>query len=331
MTTLSKLTLFSIIFALIVIIAGAFTRLTNAGLGCPDWPGCYGQLMAPTSPQAQQLAEHQFPESSVDTFKAWVEMSHRYIAGILGLLILSIAIIAWRQRHQLTTSLCLPIALCAIVIFQSMLGMWTVTLKLHPSIVMAHLLGGLLTISLLTWYYLQQKGQKLTQLSAPAWLKRFAFFGLFVLALQIALGGWTSANYAALVCLDFPGCFDSLWPPMNFKEGFNLFLPLQGFYEGGVFDYQARVAIHMMHRYGAAVTAIALTLLSISTLIYARGPLREIAKLLFILLLIQLTLGILNIAWVLPLPIAVAHNAVAVLLLLTTLTISFGLNAKARL
>lgn len=305
----------------IVIIVGAYTRLTDAGLGCPDWPGCYGRMIIST--QADYIAEAQafWPERPLQTDKAWIEMAHRYIAGLLGLMILAIAVLAWAGKpapriRPLTGGLLL------LVVFQALLGMWTVTLLLKPFIVALHLLGGMAIIGLLHWLTLELRpapGSAPGPTPAGFNLTPWAVAALLVLILQIALGGWTSTNYAALACPDFPACQGKLWPPMDFGEAFVLWRGLGVDYEGGVLDGPARTAIHMTHRIGAAVTATALLALAFPAL--RANATRPAARALLALLFIQLSLGIANVVLNLPLMVAVAHNGVAALLLLSVVTL----------
>ena len=306
----------------IVIIVGAYTRLTDAGLGCPDWPGCYGRMIIST--QADYIAEAQafWPERPLQTDKAWIEMAHRYIAGLLGLMILAIAVLAWAGKPAPRIRL-LAGGLLLLVVFQALLGMWTVTLLLKPFIVALHLLGGMAIIGLLHWLTLELRPAPGSTPGRPAPagfnLTPWAVAALLVLILQIALGGWTSTNYAALACPDFPACQGKLWPPMDFGEAFVLWRGLGVDYEGGVLDGPARTAIHMSHRIGAAVTAAALLALAIPAL--RANATRPAARALLALLFIQLSLGIANVVLNLPLMVAVAHNGVAALLLLSVVTL----------
>ena len=305
----------------IVIIVGAYTRLTDAGLGCPDWPGCYGRMIIST--QADYIAEAQafWPERPLQTDKAWIEMAHRYIAGLLGLMILAIAVLAWAGKPAPRIRL-LTGGLLLLVVFQALLGMWTVTLLLKPFIVALHLLGGMAIIGLLHWLTLELRPAPAPASEpAPAGfnLRPRAVAALLVLILQIALGGWTSTNYAALACPDFPACQGKLWPPMDFGEAFVLWRGLGVDYEGGVLDGPARTAIHMSHRIGAAVTAAALLALAFPAL--RANATRPAARRLLALLFIQLSLGIANVVFNLPLMVAVAHNGVAALLLLSVVTL----------
>ena len=303
----------------IVIIVGAYTRLTDAGLGCPDWPGCYGRMIIST--QADYIAEAQafWPERPLQQDKAWIEMAHRYIAGLLGLMILAIAVLAWAGKPAPRIR-CLTGGLLLLVVFQALLGMWTVTLLLKPFIVALHLLGGMAIIGLLHWLTLELRPAPGPE-PAPAGfnLRPWAVAALLVLILQIALGGWTSTNYAALACPDFPACQGKLWPPMDFGEAFVLWRGLGVDYEGGVLDGPARTAIHMSHRIGAIITAAALLALALPAL--RANTTRPAARALLGLLFIQLSLGIANVVFNLPLMVAVAHNGVAALLLLSVVTL----------
>ena len=224
----TKLSLFATILAIVVVVLGAYTRLTDAGLGCPDWPGCYGQLTPPT-------------DQSIDSQKAWTEMIHRYFAGTLGLVILVLAIVAIFKRKQPNVGarravpLQLPLVLLGLVIFQALLGMWTVTMLLNPLVVMAHLLGGMATLGLLWWLALRSQSNSLkfairnSQSAINPNLKTWATLGLIILGIQIALGGWTSANYAALACPDFPQCQGQWWPSMDFSGAFTVSVTLINF------------------------------------------------------------------------------------------------------
>lgn len=312
------------LLALLVVVLGAWVRLTDAGLGCPDWPGCYGQLIVTES--TREAAEA-FPQRPLDVGKAWREMIHRYLATGLGLLCLIMAALAWLNRHDPSQPTRLPFILLAVVVFQGLLGMWTVTLLLQPVIVLAHLLGGLTTLGLLFWLGEWRRrpwsgdDSPRPEKSAPAaspWLARAGLAAASILAVQIALGGWTSANYAALACPDFPTCQTRWWPPVtDFREGFVLWRELGVDYEGGVLDNPARVAIHVSHRLGAIAATIVLCLLG---WMMARRPrLRPDGIAVLGALGVQLVLGASIIIYSIPLSIAVAHNGMAALLLLTVL------------
>jgi len=308
-----RLVLVATLVALCVVALGAYVRLSHAGLGCPDWPGCYGRL---TWPKAHQVdaANEAFPHRPVEVHKAWKEMIHRYLAGFLVLLVLLINYRAWKiarpgEGHRTMSGL-----LLGLILFQAALGMWTVTLQLLPAVVLAHLLGGMATFALLVWL----SGRtglpgRYEPSRALRGVRTWIVLGLLVLVAQITAGGWTSANYAALACLDFPGCGPDFWPREGFWEGFTLLREIGVNYEGGVLDLAARQEIHMTHRLGGVLTFLVLGALSVRML---QNPImRRSGMLLLFLVLLQVTLGILNVELVLPLPNAVAHNAVAALLL----------------
>ena len=312
------------LLALLVVVIGAWVRLTDAGLGCPDWPGCYGQLIVTES--TREAAEA-FPERPLDVGKAWREMIHRYLATGLGLLCLIMAGLAWANRRDPEQPTRLAYILLALVIFQGLLGMWTVTLLLQPVIVMAHLLGGLATLGLLFWLgewrrLLSSRGglhspEHEARAESPG-LARAGIAALLILLLQIALGGWTSANYAALACPDFPTCQTRWWPPVtDFREGFVLWRELGVDYEGGVLDNPARVAIHFSHRLGAIAATAILGLLG--WIMLRRPRLRPDGIAVLGALGVQLILGASIIIYGVPLAVAVAHNGVAALLLLAVL------------
>jgi cytochrome c oxidase assembly protein subunit 15 len=277
-------------------------------------------LTWPDASHEIEAANQAFPERPFESHKAWREMVHRYLAGSLVLLVLVTCWQAWRgprfnhQFRRLTTFI------LALIIFQALLGMWTVTLKLKPIIVMAHLLGGMTTFSLLLWLTFSSRPRirdnpniRVRKMRGPI------ITALLVLAVQIALGGWTSANYAALACPDFPMCTGKWLPETNFTEGFILWREIGVNYEGGVLDHPSRVAIHLTHRVGAVVTLIVMLLLGLRLLKIPR--LRGGGRLLMILVLMQFTLGVMNIVLHLPLANAVAHNAGAALLLATLISL----------
>ncbi|GFE78374.1 heme A synthase [Steroidobacter agaridevorans] len=312
-----RLALAGVLLALVVVVLGAWVRLSAAGLGCPDWPGCYGHLSAGSAAENVDAVNQAFPHRPFEYHKAIKEMVHRYFASGLGLLILVLAGLAIRNREDPQQPVALPIALVALVIFQGLLGMWTVTLLLKPLIVVLHLIGGLSTLSLLAW--LAMRPPQVVEQSDNGGLRKLAALGLAMLALQIMLGGWTSSNYAALACPDFPTCQNSYWPDMDMKDAFVLWRGLGIDYEGGVLDHPARVAIHFVHRLGAI--AAALLLGALSFLAWRRGTtpaVRTAGVVLGLILVAQLILGPVMVMRALPLALATAHNGVAALLLLAT-------------
>jgi heme a synthase len=302
------------VLALAVVMLGAYVRLTDAGLGCPDWPGCYGRLVVPhpaTSPEELGV-EYTRP---LEAGKAWREMIHRYLASTLGLICLALAAIAWRNRRDPAQPKWAPALLVALIIFQGLLGMWTVTLLLNPFVVVGHLFGGFATLALLAslgrW--------RSTRFPSPT--RALHVLGLAAaaaLVLQISLGGWTSANYAALACPDFPTCQTRWWPPIaDFEEAFVRWRGIGIDYEGGVLDHPARVAVHFTHRLGALLAAVLIALLA-ARLIREPATRGDGGALLAVLVL-QLSLGV-SIVWFgVPLAIAVLHNGVAALLLLAVI------------
>ena len=308
-----RLAVIAAILTLCVIVLGAWVRLSHAGLGCPDWPGCYGQLTWPDAASEIRIANEAFPERPVETDKAWREMVHRYLAGTLVLLVIGLNWLAWRHANASAFRFKTGILL-ALILFQAALGMWTVTLKLLPVVVMGHLLGGMATLGLLVWIiYCSRYAQQYSPGSQLRKLRTLIFASLCVLILQIALGGWTSSNYAALACPDFPVCQGQWWPDTNFAEGFVLWREIGVDFEGGVLDLPSRTAIHMTHRIGAVIT-LALLLYAALRLVRV-STLQRSGVLLMSLVSLQFLLGILNVVLHLPLANAVAHNGVAALLL----------------
>jgi heme a synthase len=287
--------------AFVVVVVGAYVRLSDAGLGCPDWPFCYGKPLPAEIADRDALA------------KAWKEMGHRYLAGTLGILILFLAVGAWRLRR----SQILATALVAVVVFQATLGMWTVTMLLKPAIVTAHLLGGMLTLALLAWLALSQ----FSHAPEPRMrgLRAIAVITLAVVAVQIALGGWVSANYAALACPDLPLCKGEALPAMDFANAFHVLRELGQTAQGELLSLEALTAIHWSHRVFAMVALAAVLIL----VIHAWSVDRRLALLVGLLLLIQFGLGVANVALSLPLGLAAAHNGGAALLLLSLVVLNF--------
>ena len=353
-----RLAWLAVALALGVIVFGAFVRLSNAGLSCPDWPTCYGRAAWPQA--AHEAADHAATAiRAVEPHKAWREQLHRMLAGTLGLLVLSLALLAARRRQYgiaqvlvaaILVGIAIPVYMqgqhvaasalalageamlliaalrwsntdlaraatltLAVIIFQALLGMWTVTWLLKPIVVMGHLLGGLLTFSLLAWMAWRATDVPI-RLADARRVRLLLFIGLALLSIQIALGGWTSANYAALACgNDFPKCVGQWWPPTDFREAFVLWRGIGVDYEGGVLDGQSRIAIQMAHRIMALVVFGHLLAVAIRLL---RTPgMLAWGVTLGVLLITQVGLGIANVKLGLPLHVAVSHNAVAALLL----------------
>ncbi len=305
----------------LVVVVGAFVRLTDAGLGCPDWPGCYGHLASlPETEREIAAAQARDPRGEYDAGKAAREMLHRYLAGALGLLILAMAVLC-RSRLGDARLARGATALLALVVLQALLGMWTVTLQLKPLIVTLHLLGGFATLGLVWWLVLRHHDwPRPTVPPAPRALRYLHAAALIGLVAQIALGGWTSSNYAALACPDFPTCRERWWPDdIDFSEAFVLWRGLGVDYEHGVLDGPARTAIHVAHRIGAVVAGSLILALAVGSLRSGLRAWRASGLLLLALLTIQISLGVGNIVLHLPLAVAVAHNAFAAILLLALL------------
>ncbi|WP_394212410.1 heme A synthase [Enterovibrio calviensis] len=342
----------ALLLAVVVVGLGAFTRLTEAGLGCPDWPGCYGFLTVPVSPEKVEQATQAFPNAPVEVHKAWNEMIHRYVAGTLGLVIAAIALFAWRGKRN-GRGRVLPTALLGVVIFQAALGMWTVTMNLMPIVVMAHLLGGFTTVTLLFLLAVLERRRvnNLTREpgaispessnnaniatmdsvdlepgkpSLSGKLKMLTVTALVAVIMQIALGGWTSANYAAVVCTQLPIC-EVDWVSGYDSAAFDPISPTSETYQYGVLGFEQRVTIHATHRIGAIVVTLLVLLLAMGI----RRPLGNTSALLLVgVLLLQISLGITNVVALLPLSVAVAHNLCGLLLLLvmvrTTVLVFFA-------
>jgi cytochrome c oxidase assembly protein subunit 15 len=322
-----KLVWFAVIYTFVVVVVGAYVRLSDAGLGCPDWPGCYGELTPHLAQDdiAKAVEDQGGTHGPVSLGKAWKEMFHRYIAGGLGLVILAIAVTAWLRRRELRQSPLLATSLLVLVMFQAALGMWTVTLLLKPVIVTLHLLGGLATLALLAWLGLRQETFKPVPAAAMR-LRPWALLTLLIVIGQIMLGGWVSTNYAALACVDFPTCHGQWLPEMDFHHGFQLVRELGMTAAGTHLSYDAITAIHWTHRVGAVVTFLYAGGFAL-VLLRTAGLARYGAVLLAVLLL-QVALGIANVVAGLPLAVAAAHNAGAAILLVTAVVINFALRRK---
>jgi cytochrome c oxidase assembly protein subunit 15 len=324
---MKKLVFISILLAMVVIILGAYTRLTDAGLGCPDWPGCYGHLSLVDTAKHIETSQQHFPERPFEAHKARNEMVHRYFASSLGFLILIIFIVSiWQRNYH--RPLKLPFFLLCLVCFQGALGMWTVTLNLLPVVVMGHLLGGFSVLSCLFLLYL-----RLTPYRMPGGdhrMRRFGKYtilGMVVLTCQIALGGWTSANYAALACTELPLCEGDWYASLDFAGAFSV--PHAENYEFGAHDYDQRMTMHMMHRLGALVTFIYLSWLALGLYKAATAKLiKRLCVMLMLVLGLQVILGVSNIVFSLPIAVAVLHNFVAACLLLVLITLSYTLYRK---
>ena len=377
--TIKRLVLLSILLSLVVISLGAYTRLTHAGLGCPDWPTCYGLINVPETPLQIEAAEQAFPTSKVEPAKAWNEMIHRYFAGSLGLLIAFIAFLSIKlrfikgstnsefdgesERGSVNSPIFLPLIILLVVTFQAALGMWTVTLKLMPVVVMGHLLGGFTTLCLLYLLYLRLgeylKGsfsdhglcKSIFTKKQSILYRQLGLLSLIVLVGQIALGGWTSSNYAALTCTELPICQGSWASKLSFDKAFELIpkteVATEGRsteevrivgssnegtisktknYEFGLLAHNERLTIHVTHRIGAMVTALVIVSLILTLLIKIKNPrITKSVVVLTVLLVTQISLGISNIWFALPLNVAVAHNVIAACLMLSLIRVNYQL------
>jgi cytochrome c oxidase assembly protein subunit 15 len=290
----------AVLLTFVVVVVGAYVRLSDAGLACPDWPLCYGEPMPVRIVDDEAL------------IKAWKEMAHRYLAGLLGVCILLTVYLAWgaRQSQWLATVIGL------LVLFQATLGMWTVTMLLKPAIVTAHLLGGMAILALLIWMALSQYEYKAVDRRA---IRAPAALALGVLIIQIALGGWVSANYAGLACPDLPLCQGQAVPKMDFAHAFHVLRELGQSPEGGLVSIEALTAIHWTHRMFALVVLGMVGWAAVRAM--KIFPWFGIA--IALLLLLQLALGVANVAFNLPLALAAAHNAGAALLLAALVVLNF--------
>lgn len=321
---------FALILTIVVIVLGAFTRLTDAGLGCPDWPGCYGTLTVPKTDAQLERAVELWPHAPVEYNKAWNEMIHRYAAGTLALVILGIFITALvRKKRYPETPVKLPALLLVLIIFQAALGMWTVTKNLQPLIVMGHLLGGFTTFSLLTLLHL-----RLTRVHLPLGdagvrtLRGLAFFALLTVIGQIALGGWVAANYAAMACTELPLCEGDWVSKIDIPGAFSV--PAAETYQYGAHDYGERVTMHIAHRLGAVlVTVVVGILLFLGYKRASSNVIRRSLNWVALLLVIQLALGLTNVIMLLPLSVAVAHNLFGALLMASLVALNYKLARNA--
>lgn len=306
----NRVYLIALALGFVVVCLGAWTRLADAGLGCPDWPGCYGQIMVPESADQVRTA---YPDAPLERGKAHLEMVHRYLAGLLGLAILGLFLLARygdnRRRKKITTWL------LVLVVLQAGLGALTVTMRLFPPIVLAHLLMGFVTVALL-WNLRPPPQWRVP----PRSIQLHLVFAWLTLGLQIVLGGWMSANYAALACPDFPTCQGQWWPPMSLGEALHTPLAADNSHLGGTMDGEGRTAIHMAHRINAFV------LLAVLAWFFARLRLVPGAgassTLGLWLLATQVMLGIVLVLLGIPLVLAVLHNLTALILAICLVHVS---------
>jgi len=319
MNNIKNLSFLGICLAFIVIALGAWTRLVDAGLGCPDWPGCYGFVVFPINEADIAIAESLYPEFPYDINKAIPEVVHRYFAATLGLFAIFLVYLSFKQNENKNIRLW-TIGLLIFICCQGIFGYLTVSLKLLPIIVTGHLFGGFTTLTLFFYIFLKSSNfEILNKMKIPN-LKFIAGLAFFILIIQIFLGVWTSTNYASLACADFPTCQGSYLPEMDFKNGFNLNQEVGPNYLYGLLDNPSRVAVHYSHRVSAILVTLIFLILMSKLWFTNAAPL---ASTLGILLITQISLGIINVVYVLPLYVAIAHNLVAATLLLTIFTINY--------
>ncbi len=332
-----KLVAITTVATFVLIVLGAYVRLSDAGLGCPDWPGCYGNLTPHHSVEEISAAEAAQPGGSVSMAKAWKEMVHRYLAMVVGALIAAIMLAAWRNRRFWGQSPALPTLLACAVIFQAALGAWTVTLLLKPAIVTSHLLGGITILSLLTWLLWQQSRQSAATLPltpikwavgimASNGVRVFGLIASVVLFGQIALGGWVSTNYAALACTDLPLCHGEVAPSMDFANAFHIIRPLGIGPDGALLTLDALTAIHWAHRVGAMIALLVVGSFAWKLIQIAEG--KKAARMLFAMLGAQIALGLSNVWFSLPIAVAVGHNGMAAMLFAWLLVINLRMSAS---
>lgn len=308
-----------------LIMFGAFTRLTDSGLGCPDWPGCYGHANPIQAHADISAAETAMPTGPVTVMKAWIEMIHRYLAMSIGVLIVATMVIAWRRwlksgRREMKFSPLFPTLLFAFVCVQGVFGAWTVTMKLQPIIVTIHLLLGMTLLALLTWFGARLSDHPTVPRSVVA-LRIPAALALMMLIIQIALGGWVSTNYAALACTDFPLCHSELFPQMDFTNGFTLWRDLGKTAHGEYLPFPALTAIHWTHRAFAFFVVVLVAWVALRA--FKIDALRKTARWLLIMIVLQFAIGISTVFLKLPLALAVAHNGGAALLVLLLVMLNY--------
>lgn len=322
-----KLAWVAVFFTFDLIMFGSFTRLTDSGLGCPDWPGCYATASPFLAHSEIRAAETALPTGPVTFTKAWIEMIHRYFAMAIGVLIITLMVLAWVKRKELGQSPWLSTGAFLLVCLQGAFGAWTVTMKLQPVIVTTHLLLALTLLGTLTW--LASRQELVVPNEALLRWRWFALGGLALLGMQIALGGWVSTNYAVLACTHFPKCRGDWIPPMDFAQGFKLWRALGRTAGGEIIPMDALVAIHWVHRTFAFVVIAYLTWLGFR--LRRVAALRKTATLLLLMLLAQLLTGLGNILLKWPLPIAVAHTGGAAFMLLLLVMLNYHIVTAGRL
>ena len=317
-----RLVTFTCILVVAVIWMGGFTRITDSGLGCPDWPGCFGEMVMPTDAGRLAYLQERYPDIHVAAHKGWIEMIHRYIATFLGFLILIVAAIGVQRRSLPGYPTLLSVMLLGLVSLQGAFGMWTVTLKLLPKIVTAHLLGGLIIFSVLL--FLRNRLQRFFDGDlAQRKMRPVVLVGVALLFIQIVLGGWVSSNYAGWVCPGVWSCAPGAEIQYDFREGFDIFMAVGPNYEGGSLHLEARAAIQMVHR----VAALILVLYWVWMLLQlARDSLVRRGQVIHFtgLLVVQVLFGFANVVYAVPDSLAFIHHVLAVLLLYSAWSIAFS-------
>ena len=319
-----KFTLLLIPLVIMVIGLGAWTRLVDAGLGCPDWPTCYGFIVPPTTDEQKHIANSRYPETAVDDSKTWPEMIHRYFAApLLGFVVFGLLGYCIKNRASNNPPLKHCLLLSIVIVLQALFGMWTVTLKLWPQVVTAHLLGGFLTFALLVLLAYRTASTQSIRISKTPFITALLPASLALLTLQIAVGGWLSSNYAAIACPDFPQCQAAWLPEADYIAGFNIFQDIGPNYLGGKLEHSGRVAIHFTHRILALLLGVLLFLTSFR--LYKEAQPSFTGILLAALTTLQISLGIANVLFHLPLFIAISHNLVAAFLFCYLVVLNYTL------
>ena len=322
-----RLAMFSALFAFLMILIGAYAHISDAGLGCPDWPGCYGRLFAPTT--AQELNETRLyaPRATDEEAKAWKDTLHRYVSGSLGLLMFRLLYLGWQlKKRYRKQQVIIPAMVFLLVFSQTILAAMTVKLQFKPLILMSNLVTGLAILGLLWWVALREQRFWKPVNAAPQVLNDLrprAIIGLLLVAVQIILGGWTSANYAGLACPDFPTCRGAWWPNMEFVEGFVQWRDIGLTYEGGMLSLAASTAVHMAHRLGAVITFLYIGWLALHTMrLGYENNLCRYGFLVLVLVTAQVFLGATDVLLHLPIILGVMHTGLAALLLLSLITLN---------